>query len=260
VSLFPSGRRNPFWSAIITQVQGSVSVPALGDAYVSIQPPAGETWWIEIGFWVDYSSGYVTYFDYDGTTRRLHVRDYVIDTYGKYRSNLVLERILTNSLYASLHFFSWSAVTGYYGYSGFKLSKPLWSPERMLRSNPKAWKRKLTRPLPSEIASLEPHACEVYYEERGDYVLAIILEEDVPLAIDPATGFPIERLTAYITTENLMNILSQRDDPTLREDVTLDFPPKYRGRKLRELTGSEFEEATGYKKYLQRWRREGIEI
>jgi len=256
MSLFPSGRRNPFWSAIITQAYGSVSVPATADTYVYIQPPVGETWWIQIGFWVDYYSGYVTYFDYDGTVRRIHVRDRVTNTYGKVRPNLVLERIITNSLYASLHFYSWSATSGTYGYSGFKLSKPLWSPERLHNPDPKAWKRELTKRLPSEIASLEPYACEVYYEEKRDYVPVIMLEEDTKLAIDPATKFPVERLTVLVTSEVLLKILNIRDDPTLRPDEEVEFRGKK--RRLRELTKDEYEEITGYKKYFDKWRDEGL--
>jgi len=259
VSLFPSGRRNPFWSAIITQVQGSVSIASLTETYIQIQPPVGETWLVEIAFWADYPSGRVSYYDYDGTTRRLHVRDFVIDTYGKYRPNLVLERVLTNSLYASLNFYTWGATTGYYGYSGFKLSKPLWSVNRLGGSNP-AWKRKPTKALPTEIAALEPYTVEIYNPTIDDYELSIMLEEDTVLARDPATNFPVETLTVIITAENLVRILNQMDDPTLRPDLTLEIPLKYRGRKLRELTREEFEEVTGHKKYLEHWRREGISI
>jgi len=51
-----------------------------------------------------------------------------------------------------------------------------------------------------------------------------------------------------------------RDDPTLRPDFHIEAPSKYAGRNVRELTKDEFEDFTGHKKYLERWRQEGIEI
>jgi len=272
MSLFPSGRRNPFWSAIITQVQGSVSVPTGTYTYVHIQPPVGETWLTWIDCYMSVFKGAfndIIYYDYDGTTERLQKRLWHEDTtnydYGHYFRSINLDvcKVLINSLYARLRFWqnSGTTVSAFYGYSGYKLSQPLWSPLRKHNPEPpKPWKRKLTVSLPTEVEPLRPYACEVFDLELNEYVPVIILEEDTPLAVDPATKFPVERLTAVVTVENLVNILKQREDLTLRPDVMLEAPPKYRGRRLRELTTSEFEEATGYKKYFQRWGEEGIEI
>jgi hypothetical protein len=272
MSLFPSGRRNPFWSAIITQVWGSVSVPTATYVYVDIQPPVGETWLI----WIDYTlpagkgaTNYMYYADYDGAIENLHkalIREPTTNyNYGHYfwYQSVNVCKVLTNSLYARFCFYQNTGATwtGRYGYSGFKLSQPLWNPLRKHNPEPpKSWKRKLTVPLPTEVEALRLYAFEMFSFRLNDYVPAIMLEEDTPLAVDPATKFPVERLTAVVTVENLVNILKQREDLTLRPDVMLEAPPKYRGRRLRELTTSEFEEATGYKKYFQRWGEEGIEI
>jgi len=262
----------PFWSAIITQTYGEVSVAAQSYVIVTIQPPSGETWLVWIDFSLsDVDSGYgfsLDYYDYDGTTFQRHAwkcRSYTTNhNYGNFfkATSMDLMKVLTNSLYGALKFSHsyTSEKIGYYGYSGFKLSKPLWSPKRVHNPTPKPWKRKLTQALPSDIAVLEPYACEVYFDDVRDYVPVIMLEEDTPLAKDPKTGFPVERMTVLITAENLVNILNQRDDPTLRSDIVLEAPPKYRGRKMRELTKEEFEEVTGHKKYFQRWRDEGIKI
>jgi hypothetical protein len=69
------------------------------------------------------------------------------------------------------------------------------------------------------------------------------------------------RVKGWITVapEALAEILSMRDNPALRPDIVIEFG-KYKGRNLRMLTRDEFEEATGYKKYFDRWRREGITI
>jgi len=263
VSLFPSGRRNPFWSAIITQVQGSVSIAAGASAYIDIQPPVGETWWIHITSASD--TKYISdheYYDYDGTTRRLQFCMCIYTDYED-RRGVSLRRVLTNSLYGSLRWYNEHpsfTYTAFYGYSGFKLSQPLWRPRRLHNPEPKPWKRKLTVSLPSEISALTPYGAEIWDYERGNYIPVIILEEDTVLARDPATNFPVETLTTIITAENLVRILNQMDDPTLRPDLTLEIPLKYRGRKLRELTREEFEEVTGHKKYLEHWRREGISI
>jgi len=264
----------PFWSAIITQTQGSVTVPHDAAAYVDIQPPAGETWLLWIDWFLYHTTpGYVlsvTYMDYDGVTRRFQRgrrRDPTTNyDYGHfaYTEGLGVMKVLTNSLYGSLYSYHNTGVdqTTYYGYSGFKLSKPLWSPKHLSNPNlsPKPWKRRLTRALPSEVSVLEPYACEVYDEEVGGYIPVIMLEEDTPLAVDPTTNFPVERLTVHVTPEKLIDILNQRDDPTLRPNIVLEAPQRYRGLKMRELKASEFEEVTGYRKYLDRWRSEGINI
>jgi len=263
VSTFPSGRRNPFWSAIITQQYASISVAAASWGVVDIQPPVGETWllYLTTGGNADWLR-FIQYRDFDGVTEREHYVTAIDDAYERVKGTSII-KILTNSLYGRLRYYNaygTAAVTATYGYSGFKLSQPLWSPVRMHNSEPKKWKRGLTTPLPDEISVLTPYAVELWDHETQSYIPSIILEEDTVLAKDPATDFPIERLTSYTTIENLLNILRQRDDPTLRPDVVLEAPPKYRGRRFREITTSEFEETTGYKKYFQRWRKKGIEV
>jgi len=63
-----------------------------------------------------------------------------------------------------------------------------------------------------------------------------------------------------ISPEKLAEILEMRDNPNKRPDIVLETPPKYRGRRMRELAKEEFEEVTGHKKYLDKWRKEGIDI
>jgi len=257
-----------FWSAIITQTQGSVTVTgAGGTAYVDIQPPSGETWLVDIsGGMNSRGAGSIVYYgDYDGTTLRYHTLHHTSGNYGDDYPHLELRRVLTNSLYARFYAVNQETVnkTLYYGYSGFKLSRPLWSPKRLHNPEPKPWKREKTKPLPAGLEALDKYAFDILGinpEKPNEYELAVILEEDTPLAVDPATNFPVERLTAVISAENLVNILNQRDDPSLRPDIVLETPPKYRGRKMRELKPSEFEYVTGYKKYFDRWRKEGIKI
>ncbi len=62
-----------------------------------------------------------------------------------------------------------------------------------------------------------------------------------------------------IHPDELAEIISKRDNPSLREDVEV-LHPKYKGKKLRELTKEEYEEATGWKRHFDRWRKEGIDI
>jgi len=267
MSLLHPYKKFQFWSEIITQVWGEISVPAKTWTYVDVQPPAGEVWMLEFAFTISDVAlsyhHYVSYYDYDGTTRRRHTlafyRYATTAGYGLRRAHLELTRVITNTLYASLGFYHLTSATGRYGYSGFKLSEPLWSMNRLSDSNP-AWKRKPTKALPAEIAALEPYAVEIYNPAIDDYELSIMLEEDTVLARDPATNFPVERLTIVITAEDLVSTIRERDEPELRLDLTIEVPTKYRGRKLRDLSKDEFEEYTGHKKYLERWRQEGIEI
>jgi hypothetical protein len=62
-----------------------------------------------------------------------------------------------------------------------------------------------------------------------------------------------------VSPEALEQILRMRDNPMLRPDVVI-AEGRFKGRNLRTLTRDEFEELTGYKKYFDRWRREGINI
>lgn len=62
-----------------------------------------------------------------------------------------------------------------------------------------------------------------------------------------------------INPDTLQRILKMRDVPVERPDeVILDG--KFVGRNLRSLSPAEFEELSGHKKYLDKWRAEGIDI
>jgi hypothetical protein len=228
----------PFWSAIITQQAGSVSVPASSSAVVNIQPPAGETWFIDIAFTITYTTSTavfkIRYYDFDGTTARLHALHE--KTLGSF---LVITRILTNSLYAQLYAYNSESAsqTMYYGYSGFKLSEPLYSPKRS-NTVPKPWKRKPSLlSIPKDIMPLKDYIVDIYDHAIGDYRQAIILEEDTPLAYDPKTNFPVERLTVYVFVDDFIdNILTP-----------------YKAGKL-DLVKS------GWKKYFDKWASEGITL
>jgi hypothetical protein len=235
----------PFWSAIITQTQGTLSVAADSTAYVSVQPASGETWLVWFDTLLDYYTGgsYAAYEDYDGTTARLHIRQYTGGTYGDDKPHISVLKVLTNSLYARL---SWNnaysaAVSAYYGYSGFKLSQPLWAPKRLniLDIDPQPWKKTKTSPLPSSIAALDKYAYDILGIDPlkpNDYALGIILEEDTPLAVDPATNFSVERYTAVVEAS-----------------VLADFIAKFKAGKADPV-------ATGYAKYLKRWKTEGVDF
>jgi hypothetical protein len=233
----------PFWSAIITQNAGSVSVPAYATVYVDIQPPTGEVWLLHVSASEytansSYEKG-VGYGDFDGTTLRLHERHYSVSTTGVRLGGL---KILSNSLYARLSFYSYYAAgTGYYGYSGFKLSQPIWTPKRVgeFTLDPKPWKKPTTLSLPDPIKPLQKYAFEMLEldpSKPDEYVLGVVLEEDTVLAVDPDTGFPVERLTAVVKADDLVNIISGIKAGTLNPV------------------------ATGYKKHLEKWAREGIKL
>jgi hypothetical protein len=199
----------PFWSAIITQTQGSISVPASSWGIVDIQPPSGETWLIDILFSINYSLTATTakvssavYCDYDGATERIHGAM----TYGAIgHASLFVSRILTNTLYARLKTYNGagSAVPMYYGYSGFKLSQPQWRPLKSY--NPSVWKRR-PQVLPVVLDRIKDYVYEIYDHDVKDYRIAIVLEEDMPLAYDPNTNFPVERYTIYVFYDDLKGI------------------------------------------------------
>lgn len=208
-----------------------------------MQPPSGETWMVTFAFSTRTGSiaGYsatISYYDFDGTTARLHAENNVAapTNYPQARA-LVVERILSNSLYARLSFFNTTAQTGYYGYSGFKLSKPLWSTIRNLEPMP--WKRPATTDLPTNISGLKKYAFDILGidpTKPNEYGLGIVLEEDTPLAVDPDTNFPVERLTAVVKADVLSDLIKQFK------------------------SGAYDPVATGYAKYLNKWKAEGIDL
>jgi len=207
----------PFWSAIIIQNQSSVSAPAGAWTYINIQPPTGEVWLLFITGAGDYISGgqyeRIEYYDFDGTTRRLHDRDYGYPnaTYPEPRTvHLEMVKILTNTLYGSIGLYPTFAGSLNVGYSGFKLSKPLWN---AIRNNDPLlpWKKPTTLSLPPILSGLQPYAYEflgIDPDKPNDYVLGILLEENTPLAYDPNTNFAVERLTVVVSADALAKIIA----------------------------------------------------
>jgi hypothetical protein len=233
----------PFWSAIIQQSAGSVSVAALGAGSVTIRPPAGETWllWIDNFFFDKTANDKAVYYDYDGTNIRYHRWFWTLGSYGDAQPHFGLLKVLTNSLYGVLYWYNASvaAMSGYYGYCGFKLSQPLYMPKRLGDLPDKPLKRPKTASLPSAISGLEKYAWDILGVDPAkpdDYALGIVLEEDTPLAVDPRTGQPVELYSAYV-----------------KADVLADFIAKFK-------TGKADPVATGYSKYLKRWKTEGIDF
>jgi len=235
----------PFWSAIITQTYGSVSIAAGATVYVDIQPPSGETWWINILIACPdggaYNKHVVAVYTYDGSTRNQ------ISVAGAHNGNdrsygaaiqpsspgssLV---IITNSLYASISFYSNVAATGYYGYSGFKLSQPLYQVKRL--DPPKPWKRKTQFPIPSQVQPLAKYIVDLIDFTINDYRQAIICEENTPLAIDEK-GNVIERMTVTAWVDEFIN----------------NILTPYKAGKL-DLVKA------GWKKYFDKWLNEGITL
>jgi hypothetical protein len=239
----------PFWSAIITLTRGSVSVPGNTTSYVEIRPPAGETWYITLGAFWQYGlpggAGPINLESWDGATAIPLQGDSRV-----FRSDVGYTRIqvyvnftvvITNSLWCRLAFTNpyLGTVTGYYGYSGFKLSHPQWSPVRSHNQESKPWMRPPSKPLPPGLAPLAKYAYDVLGADPTkpeEYDTVIILEESTPLAVDPVTGQPVELLTVVV-----------------RASVLADMIRKFRTGELDPV-------ATGYKKYLDKWEHEGIKL
>jgi len=223
----------PFWSAIILQTQGSVSVPASSTVNVVIQPPSNETWFVWIDAFIDRGIlSNVRYSDFDGTTARIHT--------DSANPRIGVLKILTNTLYTQLTFYNdtTSARTAYYGYSGFKLSKPHWVPQRPDSTSTNQFKLSTDLPLPDPIKPLNKYKALILGldpSKPNDYALGIILEEDTPLAIDQ-TGFPVERKSVYISADALANLVMQ-----------------FRSGKIDYVKA-------GFEPYLKKWKAEGIDL
>lgn len=237
MSLYPPLGR--FWSAIIVQQQGSVSISAGSTVYVDVQPPSGETWLVTFALSarthnVSGHEAQVAYNDFDGTSARMHAENYVSAPTNDYQARaLTVERVLTNSLYARLGFYSTYASTGYYGYSGFKLSKPLWNPIR-LNGDLRPWKLPPSSELPPKIGMLKGYAYDVLGADPSkpnEYSLAIVLEEDTPIAVNEK-GDVVEKFTAIVSAEALNSMF---------DNILADT-----------------KDTLGYAKYLNKWRREGL--
>jgi hypothetical protein len=217
-------------------------VPAASSVTVDIQPPAGETWlvWIDSIIDIDYSGTYIQYMQFDGVSGYLHTKHHSGGSYGDVRPHLHVLKVLTNSLYARIYAYNSSGYTVgvYYGYSGFKLSQPLWSPKRLDTASPKPFKLSTDLPLPDPIKSLNKYKALILGldpTKPSDYALGIVLEEDTPLAVDP-TGFPVERKSIYVLASTLTDLVTQ-----FRKG-TVDYVK------------------AGYEPYLKKWKAEGIDL
>jgi hypothetical protein len=233
----------PFWSAIITATSGGVSVPASSSVNVDIQPPSGEVWLFLGGALIltTVAGTYIIVNEFDGTTANRFREPYTSGSYGKTLPECDIVYIFTNARYCRITAYNAASVAASldYSYSGFKLSQPLWSPKRLSNPNSKPWKKPATLSVPSVISPLQKYAYDILGidpTKPDEYGLGIILEEDTPLAVDPTTNFPVERLTAVV-----------------KADVLADFIAKFK-------TGKADPVATGYSKYLKRWKTEGIDF
>lgn len=195
----------PFWSAIITQTQGSFSVPASTETYVNIQPPAGETWIVTITVdypWSNTASGNwsIRYYDYDGTTRRPHAHS-AINTGYPVNNPIVIQRILTNSLYASIGIWNniASSYTAYYGYSGFKLSQPRWTTQKV-----NAVETPFKRQAPN--VAFPQLAQKAYLNPDNKVAYHLITEV---LAVDPVKNVPVETAEYHILEDDLVAKLAE---------------------------------------------------
>jgi hypothetical protein len=224
-----------FWSAIITQQYGVLTVPGGSVAYVDIRPPSGETWFVSISTCpTSLELNWTLYGDYNGSTMRPH--NWNMQQIGIYEVN----RILTNSLWGRIGGSNGNASyerSVYYGYSGFKLSMPHWTPNRFDSAKP--FKLNTDLQLPEEISMLNKYKALVIGVNPAkpfDYDLAIVLEENTPLAFDPNTGFPIELKSVYVKADVLANLIVQ-----FRKG-TVDYVN------------------AGYEQYLKKWKAEGIDL
>jgi len=234
----------PFWSTIIAQQHGTLDLAIHAWTYLDIQPPPGETWWVFINATSDCyeSDSVLSYYDYDGTTARLHIW-YKKPYYENYGYSLYMSlqaaAILADTLWARIGFYNGHGATrtGYYGYSGFELSRPLLSLKRWSKHRP--FKKKTSLRLPKVIEKLDRYKAEILGldpRKPNEYVLGVVLEEDTPLAHDPRTGLPVERVSVYV-----------------RADVLADLVTKFRKGELDP-------DKTGYRKYIEKWRDEGIDL
>jgi hypothetical protein len=99
-----------------------------------------------------------------------------------------------------------------------------------------------------KMVNVDGEEVEVPHTLEGEILLDTDIDE---------TG----RVKGWITipVEGIESIMNRRDNPMLRNDELADNP-KFNGRNMRNLSPSEFEELTGHKKWLDKWRKEGIEI
>lgn len=227
-----------FWSGIITLQRDSQSVPASTTVYISIQPPPGEVWWVSVYGSYDFSGSnlYLVIESYNGSS-------FIYFTPSNYTLGTAqVHVIMTNSLWVRIRFQNNTAFTYIlnYHYSGFKLSNPLWAAETVASSVSRSPDVLRTdTPLPKSIAPLQKYARLVLGldpDNPNRYVLAVALDEDLPLQRDSKTGFPVVRRSAYIRAD----VLAKYVEDIRRGTVS-----------AREL---------GLEEYLERWAAEGIRL
>lgn len=231
----------PFWSALITQQAGTIAVGAGATVFVTIQPPVGETWLIDILWDIEpfATTQLVGYLDWNGAVANRHGRhrfDKISDAGYRYEPCLYVQRLLTNALYGRLEFYSGLATTGYYGYSGFKLSRRHYTLKPVNKPQTPPWKKSTDKKMPKMIEGLQKYAWDLYSYELRDYELSVMCEEDTPYAVDPETDFPVERLTVTVSAAILA-------------DLVKDF---------KKPGGEELELKSGWHPYMEKWRKEGL--
>jgi hypothetical protein len=59
--------------------------------------------------------------------------------------------------------------------------------------------------------------------------------------------------------ETLSMIIEMAKDPAKRPDIVVE-EGEFKGRWLRSLSADEFARLSGYRKYLDRWKKEGIDF
>jgi hypothetical protein len=234
----------PFWSAVILPNPAVVSVPAnAGTATVTIRPPSGETWFIFLQASIVDDTTYTNLRLQGcvGTTCTDNID--VFQTGGLYSDTIphIFDTVvISNNNYVRLFAVNQNTVLAknlYYMYSGFKLSQPQWTPSRA--SSVKPVRLPTNLPLPDPIKPLDKYKALILGldpRKPEDYVLGVVLEEDTPIAVDPNTGFPVERYSAYVPATALADLIT-----------------KFKRKELDPV-------ATGYKKYLEKWFREGIDL
>jgi hypothetical protein len=193
----------PFWSAIITPVISSVSLAASAGAAVTIQPPAGETWLITFGGDITNSTSgnEVSPILANGTASAALAKG------NTGYPGASIKAVISNAAWGVVNFYnaSTAAQTGRYAYSGFKLSKPHWQPERIAPSLP------YKRPLGGRLLAF-PKLKERAFVDPEDKIRYQVFEQD--LAKDPNTGHIVEKLTVEVTEDDLKkNLTAFQTDP-----------------------------------------------
>lgn len=196
----------PFWSAIImpTLIDAS-SIPASSTANFDVQPPQNETWLLYIITKIHYS--YNVWMEIkitNGTTETIMGGFDQGNTPPEGKGTFII--IIDSDIYLRFTVTNNAASPAgvYIGYCGFKLSQPKWKPQSV---DPIQWKKKTDIKLPKELEELADMVFDVYDWKTKKYRPAIIIEENVPIAIDPNTMFPVHRKTTYVFLDEFINLI-----------------------------------------------------